>query len=150
MQKMPPIEKIHEAYSAIVDNRVDLKKGEAKVMSSDYTKEYTVQWEKDVYLSNDNASYWQGYAGYPIIAVLLMQGKLPFNRTIADHFKKINWKRLNSEHKGNYSKAVSVILDQLKAEGINCNEVNNEINKVYDRLKILDIRCKRSSIRLAR
>ena len=33
--KMPPIEKIHEAYSAIADGRVVLKEGEAEVVSSE-------------------------------------------------------------------------------------------------------------------
>ena len=87
MKKMPPIEKIHEAYSAIVDGRVNLQDGIAKVLSSDRKKEYTVTWEENVYSSNDNATYWQGYAGYPIIAVLLLTGKLPFNQVVAENIE---------------------------------------------------------------
>ena len=74
--KVPPIEKIHEAYSAIADERVALKENEAEVKSSDLSKKYLVTWKDDTYSSNDNASYWQGYIGYPVIAVLMLQGKL--------------------------------------------------------------------------
>ena len=77
MKKLPPIQKILEAYTAIVDNNVNLTENEAKVKSSNGAKTYTVSWENDVYHSNDNATYWQGYAGYPVIAVLMLQGKLP-------------------------------------------------------------------------
>ena len=97
--KLPPIEKIHEAYSAIADKRVVLKENEAEVSSSDLTKTYMVKWKDEVYSSNDNASYWQGYIGYPIIAVLMLQGKLPLNQEIAMYFQGINWKKINTEYK---------------------------------------------------
>ncbi len=80
MEKNPPIEKIYEAYSAIADGRVTLCVGEAAVRSSNGQKEYLVTWDDRVYTSNDSATYWQGYAGYPVIAVLLLQGELPLNR----------------------------------------------------------------------
>ena len=59
MKKLPPIQKILEAYTAIVDNHVNLTENEAKVTSSNGAKTYTVSWENDVYHSNDNATYWQ-------------------------------------------------------------------------------------------
>ena len=85
--KMPPIEKIHEAYSAIADGRITIKEEEAEVVSSDLSKIYVVRWKDGVYSSNDNASYWKGYAGYPIIAVLMLQKKLSLDKEIADYFK---------------------------------------------------------------
>lgn len=63
MKKMPPIQKILEAYTAIVDKHVELKNNEALVTSSNGAKTYTVSWEDNIYHSNDNATYWQGYAG---------------------------------------------------------------------------------------
>lgn len=71
MNKLPPIEKIPEAYSAIADHRIEMSENSAVVDSSDKTKRYTVTWNDDLYTSNDNASIWQGYAGYPMIAVLI-------------------------------------------------------------------------------
>ena len=89
MKKMPPIQKILEAYTAIVDKHVELKNNEALVTSSNDAKTYTVSWEDNIYHSNDNATYWQGYAGYPIIAVLMLQGKIPFDQKLADNFASV-------------------------------------------------------------
>ena len=63
--KLPPIEKIPEAYSAVADERVAMGEHSAKVRSSDGTKTYTVQWDGDAYTSDDNGSKWQNYSGYP-------------------------------------------------------------------------------------
>ncbi|HEY3425362.1 MAG TPA: hypothetical protein VGL27_11240 [Negativicutes bacterium] len=147
IRKMPPLEKVYEAYSAIADDRIVIGKESAAVLSSDYSKKYLVTWQDGVYTSNDSASYWQGYSGYPMIAVLMLQGKLPLEWAIAGHFKGINWKKLNAEHKANYVEAVAVILDDLRQNGVDCDVVNAEVEKVYEKLKTLDIKCKRSSVR---
>lgn len=145
--KLPPIEKIHEAYSAIADGRVIVKDTEAEVSSSDLAKKYLVTWKEEVYSSNDNASYWQGYLGYPIIAVLMLQGKLSFNQEIAGYFKGINWKKINTEYKNKFSEAVMQIIKKFEADGIDCDKINTEINKVYHEIEQLTISTKRSSIR---
>lgn len=79
-------------------------KESAVVLSSNREKKYTVTWENGVYTSNDNASYWRGYAGYPIIAVLMLQKELSLNSDIIDHFKGINWTELNKNIKQNTQK----------------------------------------------
>lgn len=79
MKKLPPIEKIYEAWSALADRRVEedsgseaeceakntenwtASQGAAYVFSSDGSKVYRVTWKHAVYTSNGNASYWQGY-----------------------------------------------------------------------------------------
>lgn len=147
MNKMPPIEKIHEAYSAIADNRVIISTDSAKVISSNHGKEYTVTWKDGIYTSNDNASYWGGYAGYPMIAVLMLQGKLKLDRSIAEYFKGVNWTELNAKHKAKYAKAVSEIMDELKSRGIDCDAINKNVNEVYTQIELLDISCKRSSVK---
>ena len=77
--KLPPQAKVYEAFSALADGRVRIEgPGRASVRSSAGDKTYTVEWSGDfeTVSSNDNASYWQGYLGYPIVAVLLAVGKL--------------------------------------------------------------------------
>ncbi len=128
MKKMPPIQKILEAYTAIVDKHVELKNNEALVTSSNGAKTYTVSWDNDIYHSNDNATYWQGYAGYPIIAVLMLQGKIPFDQKLAD----------------NYAKAASEVI---KKKGLDEKEVMVELERVYGALKDLPITIKRGSLR---
>jgi hypothetical protein len=137
--KTPPIEKIHEAYGALADGRVEMGKGEASVTSSDGAKRYTVTWQDDVYASNDNASYWQGYMGYPVIAVLMLQGRVSYDKAIAAHFGGINWKALNTAHKNKYDKAVAEVMEGLRQKGVDCDKIDAEIAKVYGELKRLDI-----------
>lgn len=110
MQKFPPVEKIYEAYSAIVDGRVRLFEDYALVQSSDKKKEYTVTWKDSTYAANDNATYWQGYSGYPILAVLMLQGKLPLDKVTASRFAGVNWTALNRAAKGDYAKAADTLF----------------------------------------
>lgn len=144
MKKMPPIQKILEAYTAIVDKHVELKNNEALVTSSNGAKTYTVSWDNDIYHSNDNATYWQGYAGYPIIAVLMIQGKIPFDQKLADNFALVNWNEVNAKFKRNYAKAASEVI---KEKGLDEKEVMAELEKVYGALKDLSITIKRGSLR---
>lgn len=136
MKKMPPIQKILEAYTAIVDKHVELKNNEALVTSSNGAKTYTVSWDNDIYHSNDNATYWQGYAGYPIIAVLMLQGKIPFDQKLADNFASVNWNEVNAKFKRNYAKAASEVI---KKKGLDEKEVMVELERVYGALKDLPI-----------
>ena len=111
MKKMPPIQKILETYTAIVDKHVELKNNEALVTSSNGAKTYTVSCEDNIYHSNDNATYWQGYAGYPIIAVLMLQGKISFDQKLADNFASVNWNEVNAKFKRNYAKTEYSLTD---------------------------------------
>ena len=80
MEKLPPVEKVYEAWTALVDDRYDLSPEALIVRSSDGSKEYRVTWDDEGrYRSNDNATFWQGYAGYPVIMALMLQGRVPFN-----------------------------------------------------------------------
>ena len=113
MEKLPPVEKIYEAWSAVADGRVAIDEAarKATVVSSDRTREYTVSWSDDgsVYNSNDNATYWRGYAGYPVIAVMMMQRRLPLDRLEAERYADVNWKKINTEYHNNYSAALAEI-----------------------------------------
>lgn len=146
MTKLPPIEKILEAWTALADGHVVLNEddGSALVTSSDGAKTYTVTFHGDLYTSNDNATYWQGYAGYPIIAVLMLQGRLPLNHGIANEFKGVDWKSINDEFKRNYERAAARIINERGLDGA---QVSAEMNRVYDDLKKLPLTIKRGSLR---
>ncbi|MFR1168203.1 MAG: hypothetical protein ACLSDQ_11855, partial [Adlercreutzia equolifaciens] len=99
MEKLPPVEKVYEAWTALVDDRYDLSPEALIVRSSDGSKEYRVTWDDEGrYRSNDNATFWQGYAGYPVIMALMLQGRVPFNGEVAAWFGGIPWKALNDAH----------------------------------------------------
>jgi Leu/Phe-tRNA-protein transferase len=146
--KMPPREKIHEALSAIVDDRViiDNQNNKAIVYSSNRSKEYIVEWNDNIYSSNDNATFWQGYPGYPVIATLLIQNKIDYDKNITKYFKDINWKELNTKFNNDYSKAVEFIYSDLKNNNIDTDYIDKEIDNIYHSLENLNIAIKRSKV----
>lgn len=134
---MQVFEKIPEAYSAIADGRIKLYDDYAIVKSSDLKKEYLIKWKDNLYYSNDNATYWQGYAGYPVIATLMLQSKIYFNKDLLAYFKGINWHELNKETKRDYKKSLEIVLNKL--DDNTKKYVYDELNKTYDELNKLGI-----------
>ena len=144
MKKFPPIEKMLEAYTAIADGHVKLENDQALVTSSNETKTYTVTFHDNTYTSNDNASYWQGYLGYPGIAVLMLQGKLPYDKELAQQFAGVDWNKINQEYKRNYAQAADAVMT---AKGIDKKKAETELHHVYNVIKQLSIIVKRGSLR---
>ncbi|MBR0408479.1 MAG: hypothetical protein IJI53_10615 [Clostridia bacterium] len=144
MTKLGPIEKIYEAYSAIADGRVTVSETSAEVRSSNGAKTYTITWDGNTYTSNDSASYWQGYPGYPIIAVLMTQGKVALDREVAALFAGINWTELNQQYKRDYSAAVDHII---KERGFDPAPIHTAAEKAQEELQTLDIVVKRGKLR---
>ena len=138
--KDTPIEKVYEAWTAIEDNRIELHDGYATVKSSDDTKEYTVRFLGDTYSSDDNATYWQGYPGYPVIAVMMLQGRLPFDEEEAEKWKDVNWKAINTKFRNKSAKAVESVAEE---RDINLQKSKKAAEKVMEALKALDIKIKR-------
>ena len=138
--KFPPLEKIFEAWTALADDRIKMEEGMANVSSSDREKSYKVKFSGDQYSSDDNATFWQGYPGYPVIAVLMKQGKLPYNAHEGELWKNINWTLLNKKHKNRYADAIKEIAEE---RGINLQRSEEEAQKVMEVLKTLPLEIKR-------
>lgn len=140
MKKMPPIEKVYEAWSAISHGRISMHDGYADVDSSDGSKGYKVRFSGNFYSSDDNATYWRGYPGYPVIAVLMLEGKLPYDREEAEKWKGVNWKEINTKFKNDYAKAVTYVEEE---RGINHTQAEKSAQAVMKALEALDIVIKR-------
>ncbi|MBQ9823332.1 MAG: hypothetical protein IJM63_02455 [Solobacterium sp.] len=112
--KMPPKEKILEAYSAIADKRIEMHENSAEVHSSDASKTYLVEWDGDTFASSDPATYWQSYPGYPVLAVLLKQGRLPLDEELIQSMAGIPWKKLNDAHKRDYAAAAEEAMKDIE------------------------------------
>lgn len=138
MEKLPPIEKIYEAYSALADGRVQLKEeaSQATVTSSDGSKHYTITWKDGHYTSNDSATYWAGYPGYPVLAVWMKQGILPCNMEIAKQFAGVGWKELNQQFKRKYDKAVASVME---ARQLDAETITTDVQQVYEAVKALEL-----------
>ena len=91
---------------------------------------------RNVYVSDDNATYWQGYPGYPVIAVMMLKGELPYDKEVSELFKDVNWHELNNKYKRDYAKAVKEVISERK---LNEDEIDKEVEKVYEQLKEADI-----------
>ncbi len=140
MEKLPPIEKIYEAYSALADNRIHMGETSAEVTSSDGTKSYKVAWKDNTYSSTDNATFWQGYAGYPVIAVLILQSKLTADSAIFTHFSGVNWNSLNKKHKRDYRAALMEVFAEKQLPQEKIDHIEAMTQQVYEQLRQLDLK----------
>lgn len=137
MKKMPPIAKVYEACSAIADERVDVKETLAYVTSSDNTKTYTVLFDEETYSSNDNATIWQHYPGYPILAVWMKQGILSVREDILPAFKNINWKQRNTAYKNKYEEVLKEFLQEVERQGYDAVLIKQTMEDLYHDLAML-------------
>jgi len=147
--KPPPAAKVYEAFSAVADGRVHLgaeveqggsaqggQAGSAEVESSGRDRRYVVEWSAGVtsITANDNASYWQGYLGYPAVAVLLAIGALRADRTIVDLLAGVPWHELNARFKRDYDAAVDSVLSDLERRGADRGRIEREVDDVLAQL----------------
>ena len=137
MEKLPPVEKVFEAWTALDDGRVMLHDHHAEVESSDGTKGYVVRFDGNRYSSDDNATYWRGYAGYPVLAVLMLQHLLPYDKEQAELWRNVNWKKVNTRFRNKYSKAVEEVA---RERSIDLETSYRAAETVMDALKQLDIK----------
>ena len=140
LKTLPPIEKVYEAWTALADDRIKMHEGYADVSSSDGEKAYVVRFDDNRYSSDDNATYWQGYPGYPVLAVMMLQGKLPYDEKEARLWKNINWTQLNKQYKNNYAKAVEAVA---RDRDINLPESAAKAYQVMETLQQLPLEIKR-------
>lgn len=137
---MPPREKIFEAWTAVADGRISMHDNYATMPSSDGSKAYTIRFDGDRYSSDDNATYWRGYPGYPVIAVMMLQGKLPYDKEEAEKWKGVNWKEVNTRLKNDYGAAVREVA---ALRGIDLHAAEAAADKVMAALEAIPVEIKR-------
>jgi hypothetical protein len=133
--KMPPIVKVYEAIGALGDGRVTIKDStHASVRSSDGSKTYEVEISDDgrEISSNDSASYWQGYLGYPAIAVMLARGLYSPRADVVKALRGIPWKELNTRFRNNYDITIAEVLQRAQQNGYDVAAIRDEVEAVLD------------------
>ena len=146
--KMPPRIKVLEAEGCLADHRIKIvdqtdEKVKANVLSSSKEKTYNVYFYPQINAiwADDNGSKWRGYLGYPSIALLMLLNKIKYNLNISQALKNIEWKKINTLNKGDYSKTEMFVKDKLGKEGrITSGEIDDEINSVLEQIKYLEMR----------
>jgi len=135
---MPPLIKVYEALGAIGDGRVRIiDDSRATVVSSEGDKSYDVETSPDLrtVASNDNASFWQGYLGYPGIAVMLARGFFRIDERAKAALTGISWKELNRRFKNDYAKTIAEIDSRLNGAGTDPADVRREAELVLEALR---------------
>src|ERR1700722_6041158 len=146
--KLPPLIKVYEALGAIGDGRGGSgDERRAPVTSSDGSKTYEVETSADgrEIASNDNASYWQGYVGYPAIAALIARGFYRPPANVTDALAGVAWKELNRKYKNDWAKTIADVEKELEQAGHDPDAVRSEVEAVMSFLRGLrPVRGKRS------
>jgi hypothetical protein len=143
---MPPLAKVYEALSAVADGRVKLTSDtSAEVLSSERDKTYVVRWTPDgspegrTITSNDNATKWQGYIGYPIIAVLLQTGRIPYHTATGEALAGVPWHALNQQYKRDYDAAIEHVLRGVEEQGGAVDAIRRDAVRIYAALEQLQL-----------
>jgi hypothetical protein len=143
--KLPPKAKIYEAFSVLADERYVIQENSALITSSDGKKQYSVEWmpriktgESLKITSNDNASYWQGYMGYPIIAVLMIIKEISLNEKVLPYFKDIPWNALNKAAKNDYDSVIKKVLSGIEDKAV-VRRINFEVENIFTQLEKLKL-----------
>ncbi len=138
--RLPPRIKVLEALGAVVDGRVQLVgEGRCKVVSSEGDRVYNVVVEGGYVYSNDNGTLYRGYVGYPILACLMAEGKLPTDAELGEKLRGVPWRRLNEQ----YKRYGEVLVRVLTERGIERERVEAYIDAVLRRLAAMRLRLKK-------
>jgi hypothetical protein len=139
--KLPPRIKILEALGCIADGRVTiLNENHAIVRSSEGTRSYKVYIDlnNNIVYSDDNGTKIKGYMGYPIIALLMIKGVVPFNEEIAKALSKIPWRELNEKYK-NYYIVEKIVKNIALKRGVDIDKIDRFIEMVINALRGLSL-----------
>lgn len=147
--KMPPPEKIYEAWSAIASGRLasqsdpNAQSGSATILSSGRNKEYRVAWDGKLLYSTDPASWWQAYPGYPALAVLMYRKWLPYDGEIARKFANVPWEEINKAAKKDYAKGLEMAFARLELDAGEIARARAAAEKTFADLAGLQIEIRR-------
>ena len=149
---LPPRIKVLEAAGCIADGRLRiLEKNSsitAEVVSSTGERKYlvVVELEKKKAYSSDNGTKHRGYVGYPIIALLMKLGLLPFDEEVASSLKGIPWKVLNEKYK-RYWIVEKEVKKVARSKGLDASRLDLFIKEVLGELKEIGLSYDESLLR---
>lgn len=156
--ELPPDFKIYEALGAIADGRVELIFNpllnlneintprnniiEVKQYSSSRQKFYTIKYNPETaeIMSNDNATWYIGYLGYPALSALLFIQKIKFDQNILPYFKDIIFKDVNQKYKNNFQKSKLEIDSVLANRGLDLKIFQDQCELIFEQLAALGLR----------
>lgn len=138
---LPPKIKILEALGCIGDKRIEVNGNKAKVFSSSRGKYYDVEFNqtKNQIMSNDNASFYVGYLGYPSIAYLLATNIISYNPTFATALGDIKWKDINTTFKNDFDKTQEYVLGITQQRGYSNDALLKEVDDIFEKIRKMNL-----------
>ena len=139
--RAPPRVKFLEALGALADGRVEARGNEAVVRASVGDRVYRVfvDVERGVVYSDDNGTVYRDYVGYPIIALLISKGLLPYDGELAEALKGVRWRELNERYKS-YRRVEEEVKRIVGKRGVEPGRVDRYIKEASEALARLRLR----------
>jgi hypothetical protein len=140
--RQPPRIKVLEALSAVADGRVErLGPGMYLVRSSDGSRTYRVYVDpsRGLAYSDDNGTHYRGYIGYPIIAVLMLEGVLRYEPRLGEALRGIPWRRLN-ETLRRYALVEQEVKKLARERGVDPAGLDRYVEETMKKLRGLRLR----------
>lgn len=142
--KQPHIAKVYEALTAIADKRIKLDPKNPNVAycaSSSRGKEYTVEYDPETgaMMSNDNSAFYTDMLSYPMIALLMLKGRIEFDDNLPESLRGIYWKQLNQKFRNDYDEAINYALNELKEKGEDVAKIRLKVEEIYKVVKTLKV-----------
>ncbi len=138
--KPTPRIKLYEALGAVADGRVEVGADDTgRVRSSDGAKVYEVRYDAaaGAIMTNDNASYWQGYLGYPGVAYLLARGVLQCDKQATEALRDIAWKALATQYRNDWDAVEAQVRQKLAAGGFDLAWFDRQLDELARELGAL-------------
>ena len=141
MLREPPRVKFLEALGAVADGRVEDRGNEALVRSSEGDRVYRVfvDVERGVAYSDDNGTVYRNYVGYPIIALLIKRGRLPYDEKLSGALRGLRWRELNERLK-NYRLVEEEVKRIVMERGVEPGRVDEYISRSREALSAIKLR----------
>jgi len=139
----PHISKVYEAITAIADRRIELKSdNSAKCYSSSGNKFYIVSYDPDSnsIMASDNMAYYTNTIIYPMIALLMLKGRITYDNWLLSVLSNIKWKDINQKYKNNYDEAVAFVLENVKLKEHPVKQITQAIEKIYTQIYVLELK----------
>lgn len=133
----PHISKIYEAITAVAEKRIVITDEHiAHCTSSSRGKFYTVKYDPETnsLMSNDNTAWYTDSLSYPMIALLMLEGVIEYNKKLGEILSGIVWKDINQKFKNNYDKAIEFVLIDLSAKGVDTVYLQQEVCNIYKKV----------------
>ena len=140
--KTPHISKIYEALTVIADGRMEINGNKAKCYLSSSDRFFDIKYDPIIgsIMSNDNAAFYTKSLSYPMIAFLMLIGKIPYEQKLLEIFRDICWEDIYKKFKNDYDKSIKAVLGELKREGEDVEFIRRETENIYNFVRKMEVK----------